>query len=112
VSRDGSQQLGALAALPEDLSFKSQHPQGVSQLSVTPFPGNLTPSHRHTCSQNANKHKVKINLKTKQTKLLRLARWLSRFEVQRYILPILTDSQMFPSDFQDCPVTNTLSPYK
>ena len=26
--------------------FNSQHPRGSSQLSVTPVPGNLTPSHR------------------------------------------------------------------
>jgi|UPI0000F4F6F2 hypothetical protein len=45
-------------ALP---GFKSQHLHGSSQLSVTPVPGNLTPSHRHACKQNSNTHKMKIN---------------------------------------------------
>ena len=38
------QQLRALAALPQALSFDSQHPLGDSQLFVTPVPGCLMPS--------------------------------------------------------------------
>jgi len=38
--------------------FKSQHPCGSSQLSVTPAPGDLTPSHRH---EDTNAYKIKIN---------------------------------------------------
>ena len=41
--------------------FNSQHPHGSSQLSVTPVPGNLTSSHRHTHRQNTSVHKMKIS---------------------------------------------------
>jgi hypothetical protein len=41
--------------------FDSQHPHGSSQLSVTPVPGDPTPSHRHTCRQNTNAHEIKVN---------------------------------------------------
>jgi hypothetical protein len=39
----------------------SQHPHGGSQPSIIPVPGDLTPSHRHICSQNTNAHKIEIN---------------------------------------------------
>jgi hypothetical protein len=56
-----AQQLRVLAALSEDLgSFNSYYPHGSSQLSVTPVPGNPTPSNRHTCRQNTNAHEIKI----------------------------------------------------
>jgi hypothetical protein len=46
----------APAALPEDRgSIPSSH------ISTTPVPGLLTPSHRYTCRQNTNEHKIKIN---------------------------------------------------
>ncbi|EGW07278.1 hypothetical protein I79_018888 [Cricetulus griseus] len=50
------QQLRALAALSED-------PGSISslQLSVTPVPGDLTPSHSYLCRQNITIHKVQIN---------------------------------------------------
>ena len=48
--------------------FNSQHPHGSSQLSVTPVPGDLTPSHRHTSGQNTNVHKIKINKSLKNVK--------------------------------------------
>jgi hypothetical protein len=41
--------------------FNSQHPHGGSQLSVTPIPGDLTLSHRHTCRQNSKANKIKMN---------------------------------------------------
>jgi hypothetical protein len=40
--------------------FNSQQPHSNSHLSVTPVPGNLTPSQRHTCRRNTNAHKIKI----------------------------------------------------
>ena len=57
--------------------FNSQHSHGSSQLFVTPVPGDLTSSHRHTCKPNTNAHKIKINLiKQKQTKcLVRSQKW-------------------------------------
>ena len=65
-----AQQLRALAALPEDQSvFNSQHPHGHSQLSVTPGPRFLTPSHRHTFKQITNTHKIRINYLFKKTLL-------------------------------------------
>jgi hypothetical protein len=42
--------------------FNSQHPQGRSQLSVVPVPRDLTPSHRHACSQNTNAYKKRKEL--------------------------------------------------
>lgn len=36
--------------------FNSQHPHRRPQLSITPLPGDLTPSYRHTCRQNTNVH--------------------------------------------------------
>jgi hypothetical protein len=42
--------------------FNSQHPHGSSQLSVTPVPGDLTPSHRHTSTQNNSAHEIKKNV--------------------------------------------------
>jgi hypothetical protein len=41
--------------------FNSQHSCVSSKLSVTLVPEGTTPSHRHTCSQNSNVHKIKIN---------------------------------------------------
>jgi hypothetical protein len=38
--------------------FNSQHPHSSSQLCMTPVPENWTPSHRHTCRQNTNAHKI------------------------------------------------------
>jgi hypothetical protein len=46
--------LRTLAVLPEVLEFSSQHSHGISQLYVTLVPGDPTPSHKHTCRQNAN----------------------------------------------------------
>lgn len=34
--------------------FSFQHPQGVSQSSVNPIPGDPGPSHRHACRRNSN----------------------------------------------------------
>jgi hypothetical protein len=39
--------------------FNSRYPHGSSPLSVTLVPGFLTPSHRYTCRQNTNEHKIK-----------------------------------------------------
>jgi hypothetical protein len=39
------------------LRFHSQHPRRRSQHSVTPAPGDLTPSHRHIRRQNTYAHK-------------------------------------------------------
>jgi hypothetical protein len=51
-----AQQVRALAVLPEDLgSIPRTH------MSVILVPGNLTPSFSHTCRQNTNIHKIKIN---------------------------------------------------
>jgi hypothetical protein len=41
--------------------FNSQHPHGSLQISVTPVPGDLTPSHTCASSQNTSIHKIKIN---------------------------------------------------
>jgi hypothetical protein len=52
--------LRILAVLPEDQgSIPSTH-NGSSELSVTPVPGDPTPSHRHICRQNTNAHKIII----------------------------------------------------
>ena len=52
-----AQQLRALTTIPEDLgSISSTHPHGGSQLSITPVPGDLTPSYRHICKQNTKIH--------------------------------------------------------
>jgi hypothetical protein len=56
--RDGTgemaQQLIAMDTLSEDLGFDSQHPFGGSQPSLTPVPGDLTPSYslcaNHVCT--------------------------------------------------------------
>lgn len=42
--------------------FNSHYPHGSPQLSVTPVSGDLTLSHKHTCSQITNLHKIN-NLK-------------------------------------------------
>ena len=47
-----AQWLRGLAALPEDLV-------SIPSTSVTPVPGDPTPSHRHTCIQNTNICKAK-----------------------------------------------------
>jgi hypothetical protein len=57
--RDGS--VAEINNSPREPRLNSQHPPGDSQLSVTPVPGDLTPSHRHSCKQNTNEHKMKIN---------------------------------------------------
>ena len=46
--RDGSM-VKSTSCSSRGLGFNSQHPHGSSQLSVTPVPGDLTPSHRQTC---------------------------------------------------------------
>jgi hypothetical protein len=51
--------LRVLAALPGDLGSISMCSHGSPQLSVTPVPRDLTPSHRLTCKQNTKY----INLK-------------------------------------------------
>ena len=53
--------------------FHSQHPQSSSQLAVTPVPGLLTLSQRHTCTQNSNAQKIKINFK-----MFKKERWEGR----------------------------------
>ena len=61
-----AQQLRALVALPEDLdSIPSTHM--AAHNSVTPDPGDLTPSHRHTHKQNTNAIKNKSLKKKKKT---------------------------------------------
>ena len=63
-------QLRALAAFPEDPDLIPSTHNCDSQPSVTPVPGDLTPSsgilvycmhmmHRHTCRQNTHIHKIK-----------------------------------------------------
>jgi hypothetical protein len=59
-----AQWLRVLAAFPEN---PVQFPVPTWQLT-TPVPGDLTPSHRHTCSQITNVHKIKNKIKTKQNK--------------------------------------------
>jgi hypothetical protein len=46
----------ALATLPEDLGFYSQHTHG--SLSVTPVASEATLSHRCKCRQNTNAYKI------------------------------------------------------
>lgn len=59
-------QQRALTILPDDPgSMPSTHVAG-SQLSVTPHPGDLTLSHKHTCTQNTNAHKINKPLKKKR----------------------------------------------
>jgi hypothetical protein len=55
--RDGSavKSTGCFSKGPE---FNSHHQQGRSQMSITPVPGDPTPSHRHTCCQNTNAYKI------------------------------------------------------
>jgi hypothetical protein len=61
-----------LSCSPKRLRFNSQHPHGSSQLSITPVPGDLTPSHRQTCKQNTNAYKIKNKLfKEKKKKVTR-----------------------------------------
>jgi hypothetical protein len=57
--RDGSA-VKSTSCSSRGPQFKSQHPDGSSQLSVTPFQGDPTPSHRQAYSQNSNVHKIKI----------------------------------------------------
>jgi hypothetical protein len=54
-----AQQVRALVAFPDGLSFDSQHPPGSPQLSVIPFPVELTPSYRRAYRQNTNACKLK-----------------------------------------------------
>lgn len=42
-------------------AFNSNYPHGTSQLLTPPFPGDAAHSHGHTCSQNTNAHKTKID---------------------------------------------------
>lgn len=42
--------------------FNSQHQHGDSWLYASSVPGNLVPSHRHTCRQSTNAHKIFIIL--------------------------------------------------
>lgn len=65
--------------------FKSQHPHGGSQLSVTPVPVDLIPQHMHPCSQNTNVHKRKDIY----FKLTRIA----AFSYSREIFPTFWDSR-------------------
>jgi hypothetical protein len=53
--RDGSL-VKTTGCSSRERRLSSQHPHGCSRLPVTPVPGLLTPSHRHTCQQNTNKH--------------------------------------------------------
>lgn len=43
--------------------FSSYHPNSSSKLCLAPVPGNVTPSHRYTCRQNLNEHKIKVNVR-------------------------------------------------
>lgn len=58
--RDGSvdQSTGCFSRGPW---FNTQHSYGSSQLSLSPGPGELTLSYRHTFRQNTNAHEVKRN---------------------------------------------------
>ena len=49
-----AQRLRALAVLPKDLDSITN-----SHMAAHSFSGNPTPSHRHTCKQNTNVHKIK-----------------------------------------------------
>jgi hypothetical protein len=57
--REMTQQVRALAALPEDFGLKPQHPHGSSQLFVTSVPEALT---WHPCRQNTSAHEIKIRV--------------------------------------------------
>ena len=56
--RSGSvvKSTGCFSRVPR---FNSQHPHGSSQLSLTPVPGDPTPSLRHACRSNTNDHVIK-----------------------------------------------------
>jgi hypothetical protein len=43
--------------------FNYWHSHHSSNMSATPVPGLLIPSHKHTFRQNTNGHKIKIHLK-------------------------------------------------
>ena len=60
IRRDGSvvKNTGWSSSGP---GFNSRHPHGHPHLSVTPVPGSLTTSHRHTCWKNTNAHNLKVN---------------------------------------------------
>ena len=58
-----AQWLRALAALPEGPGFESQHPHGRSQPSTSNSSsrGSDTLAQTHTCRQDTNAHKIKVN---------------------------------------------------
>ena len=56
-----AQRLRALSTLPDGPGFNSQHPHGSSELSVTPVPELLTPSHKQICRQNTNAPKINVS---------------------------------------------------
>jgi hypothetical protein len=46
-------------------------------LSVIPVPGDLTPSHRHTCRQNTNLYTIKVHIFLKRLKIVScIAAWV------------------------------------
>lgn len=62
--RDGSavQNADGFSRGPR-FNFNSQHSYGSSQLTVAVVPGDLTPLHRHTFSQNTETYELKRNHK-------------------------------------------------
>lgn len=83
MSKGGEMAQQLMTVLPED---QAQFPatNGSSQLFVTPVSGVLTPSHRHTCRQKTNEHKIRINKlffneENVGTEHVVLETWKSRF---------------------------------
>jgi hypothetical protein len=66
VWRDDDSAIKSIGYSSREPTFNSQHPHGSSQPSVTPVPGNMTPSHRHTFRQNTIAHKIIFFLKKKR----------------------------------------------
>jgi hypothetical protein len=63
-----TQWLKSPSCSSEEPGFNSQNPHGSSQPSVTPVPRDPKPSHKHTCRQNTNAHKIKMNTLLKEKK--------------------------------------------
>jgi hypothetical protein len=53
--------IRARGVFPEDPNSIPSNRRTAHKVSITLGLGDLTPSHRHTCRQNANTHKIKIN---------------------------------------------------
>ena len=65
VPRDGSA-INSNDCSSKGPGFNFEHPCGRTQLSVIPVPGDLTPAHKYTCSQNTYVHKINYLKKEKQ----------------------------------------------